>query len=154
MAQARGRHRQARCMPRSILLNRHSPPSASPYPRSQPPRTAMCLRSKHPPGAAPPSAQTGQTRSRAVGAIDTLARRAGLCPRWGPGHWQKCRAALARKLDVGGKTCPQNCVTFDQSNRLNNNVRQLAHVSAFSIRSLFLSRTGKASACNPSRMRR
>ena len=61
---------------------------------------------------------------------NTLARRAGLCPRWGPDHWQKCRAALARKLGVGRETCPQDCVTFDQANRFNNNVRQLAHVFA------------------------
>ena len=59
-----------------------------------------------------------------------LTRRAGVCPRWGPGHWQRCRAALAMKLGVGGKTCPQSCVTFEQSDRFNNNLRQLAHVFA------------------------
>ena len=34
------------------------------------------------------------------------------------------------KLGVGGKTCPQSCVTFEQSDRFNNNLRQLAHVFA------------------------
>ena len=55
---------------------------------------------------------------------------AGLCPRWGPVHWSKCRAVLERRLGVENITCPNACVTFKGFGGLNNNIRQLANIWA------------------------
>jgi hypothetical protein len=96
-------------------------------PQRFPAPSLATLTHSHVPEKQPPTLRRPSKRAHGP---NMRTRRAGLCPRWGPGHWQKCRAALARKLGVERKTCPQSCVTFEQSGRMNNNVRQLAHVFA------------------------
>jgi hypothetical protein len=53
---------------------------------------------------------------------------AGLCSRSGPGHWLKCRAALADELGLGNITCPEACVTFERFGRFNNNIIQIVNL--------------------------
>ena len=76
----------------------------------------------------PSSAKTRRHRRRRTARSKPAG--SAICPRWGPGHWSKCRAALSLKLGVGKTPCPSACVTFGRFGQFNNNVQQLANVYA------------------------